>query len=156
MLKLLILLLREHYIFQRGWRHVIITDHCLFNSFYLDESQKNMYYVWTLQMHCEIISYPNVALYCITQMPVNLQSYQILSYFCTQRLSQYVHPSSWFFLIHYCEDKKKKTLAVSEEKIAKQKAKIVSAACVWDCCIGSWGDTARSSTRTVLLLCLIL
>lgn len=79
-------------------------------------------------MHYEIISHPNVELFCITQMPVNLQSYQILNYFCTQGLRQHVHSASSLFSL-LLQRQKEKHKAVNEEEFAKRRAKIAFAAC---------------------------
>lgn len=49
-----------------------------------------------------------------------------------------------------------KETSCQQGKLAKWRTKVVSAACVWDSYKGSCGDTARSSARTVLLLCWIL
>jgi len=58
--------------------------------------------------------------------------------------------------LRYCKDKTKQKKLSVKKRLLNEEQRFFSTACVWNCCIGSGGDTARSSTRTVLLLCWIL
>lgn len=103
----------QHFIFQLWLCQCHQHRLHLFSSFYLGGPQKSIHYVWPLQMHCEILSCPNVELLFVAQVPVNsqLSNTKLLLY---RRNEALMCIQQVLCFLHCCKDKDQKTMSTGK------------------------------------------